>query len=218
MSNEAADNPQGPATQQSDPRDAEIAKLRQDNLAARQYVNSRDAELKALREQVGQRRPQQPTYQPAYEEPEEPIYDGGGRFDSEQRKQREMQRDYELAETRFLVKNPEAAKKWARVDEVVQKMKLDPFTASQYVSRDEHGDINWNKMFNDIYKDIELAELRAARTTPAPPQAAASLPPGAHTISGGVDNTALEGFDPNTASVDELREMLVRLGQLPPKK
>lgn len=209
-----ADNPQGPAP---DPRDVELARLRKEILDNRRYVNSRDEELKALRQQLQARN--QPAFQPAYEEPEEPApYDGGGRFDSEQRKQREMQRDFELAETRFLVKNPEAAKKWAKVDEVVQKMKTDPYLASEYVSRDENGDINWNKMFKDIYKDIELAELKAVRTTPASASATPSIPPGAHTISGGVTTPQESGtFDLKNATADEILAEMQKAGLVNPE-
>jgi hypothetical protein len=182
MSDQNADNaPKAPAA----PDYRAMYEAEQQKYANLQSAfNRRDAEIRDLRLAAQPRQ----TFQdpPIDSAPDEPRYDPRAQ---QKAQEREMQRDFEVAETRYIVKNPDAQKEWNKVEEVVQRMRTDPFTAQRYLAYDGDGNLNWNKMFSDIHRDIQLEGLRtnggAARPAPNTP----SLPPGAATISGSQTNS-----------------------------
>lgn len=153
-----ADKAQAPASDQS----AELARLQKENAEIRALYNRRDAEISALRKQATRPQP----VEPQYEEEEEPR-NGGGRYDEEMIEQMR----FENAEARFLLKNPDARDRWEKVEQIISQIQNDPINGprlrNQYVAFDNNQRVNWSKMFADITRDLELAEVKAARATAA---------------------------------------------------
>lgn len=186
-----------------DPRDAEIERLRQENQNVRSAFNKRDAEVAALRKLAAERI--NPPATQTYSEPEDDDEPSGGRYDAEFLEQVR----YETAETRFLVKNPAALSMWSKVEDTLRRMQTDPALADQYVAYDRKGRVNFNKVFSDVYRDLQLAEVRATTPSTTPPATTTtnSLRV-APVISGGGSSEPTVPPDPADMTLEQLREFV----------